>query len=146
MVLIVGQGPFGKNILLGTFIMSDESAESYLWCFREFDKLCPKSVDTLRVVFTDGLDAYNAVFKDPMFNSELKHLRCLWHIEKMLARKYTSSLGALFHPWWEQFKSCVNELDKRTYKEVIYFILYIYIYVVFRSLSYQMCIHVSPHI
>ena len=83
--------------------MNDESVLSYEWCFREFNKLVPGFLQRVKVVFTDGLPAYNDVVQPTLFPNA-HHVRCLWHLEQQFAREFASPLGVHFQPWWTRFR------------------------------------------
>lgn len=75
-VLITGIGPFGHSVHLGTFVLSDESLQSYQWCFLELERMVPGFLAGVRVMFTDGLPVYNDLVQATLF-PHAHHARCL---------------------------------------------------------------------
>ena len=89
--IFTGVNNYGQSVCFAEAIMSDETAESFIWTFTSFLKMINNT--SPKVFLTDEdqaiIKAIDLIFQP----HEIKHILCLWHFMKNVVKNLNGILG-----------------------------------------------------
>ncbi|CAL9011729.1 unnamed protein product [Prunus brigantina] len=100
---IMGVNNHGQTIIFSGAFLSDETADSFIWLFREFLRAMPG--DALKIIITDQDPAMTKAISEALPNTFQRY--CSWHI----LNKFSDKPECILH--YQQFRECVWDSESR---------------------------------
>ena len=99
LVLFVGVNHHRASVLFGAAVLSDETAETYVWALKMFKLSMAESGPPPPSVLTDGDEAMHKAMVDELPKS--RHRLCAWHVMRNAKEKIRD------HETYREFKRCM---------------------------------------